>query len=128
MRRLSPAPTSLPLVLSVLAAISLVKLDAQAGRGATQSPATSQASAATLLPQERRLANLRQLTFGGENAEAYFSFDGQRLSFQSSKDRACDQIFTMRIDGSDVRMVSNGEGRTTCSHYTPDGKSVVYAS
>src|SRR5688572_11329513 len=128
MRRLSLVLTSLVLALGVIAGFFLVRLDAQGGRGATQTPATPPATAATLLPQERRLSNLRQLTFGGENAEAYFSFDGQRLSFQSSKDRACDQIFTMRIDGSDVRMVSNGEGRTTCSHYTPDGKSVVYAS
>ena len=82
-----------------------------------------------LLPQEQRhLSNLQQLTFGGENAEAYFSFDGQHLSFQSSKDRPCDQIHTMRIDGSEVRMVSTGEGRTTCAHYMPDGQSIVYAS
>lgn len=128
MRRLSLVLTPLVLALGVIAGLFLVRLDAQGGQGATQTPATAPATAATLLPQERRLSNLRQLTFGGENAEAYFSFDGQRLSFQSSKDRACDQIFTMRIDGSDVRMVSNGEGRTTCSHYTPDGKSIVYAS
>ena len=49
-------------------------------------------------------ANIKQLTFGGENAEAYFSFDGKRLSFQSTKRRtACDQIYTMNIDGSDVQ-------------------------
>jgi Tol biopolymer transport system component len=80
------------------------------------------------LKGETRLSNVRQLTFGGENAEAYFSFDGARLSFQASKGQGtCDQIYTMNIDGSDVRKISDG-GRTTCSHYTPDGKSVVYAS
>ena len=85
--------------------------------------------ASLLLPEEQRhLSNLRQLTFGGENAEAYFSFDGQHLSFQSSKDRPCDQIYTMRIDGSEQRMISSGEGRTTCAHYMPDGQSIVYAS
>jgi Tol biopolymer transport system component len=93
-----------------------------------QAPAAATAGVATLLPAERRLSNLKQLTFGGENAEAYFSFDGQRLSFQSSKDRSCDQIFSMRIDGTDMRMVSSGEGRTTCAHYMPDGQSIVYAS
>ena len=80
------------------------------------------------LKGETRLSNVRQLTFGGENAEAYFSFDGSRLAFQSSKGPgSCDQIHTMKIDGSDVRSISDG-GRTTCSYYTPDGKSVVYAS
>ena len=87
------------------------------------------AKALAPLEGEWRFRNLRQLTFGGENAEAYFSFDGQRLAFQSTRDALeCDQIFTMRIDGTDVRPVSSGEGRTTCSYYTPDGKSIVYAS
>lgn len=52
--------------------------------------------------------------FGGENAEAYFSSDGKQLIFQSKREPyKCDQIFTMNIDGSNVRRVSNGEGRTT---------------
>src|SRR3979411_960057 len=72
---------------------------------------------------ERHLKNIKQLTFGGENAEAYFSFDGKQLIFQSKRDgRACDQIYSMNIDGSNVRMVSNGEGRTTCSYFFKDGK------
>ena len=80
-------------------------------------------------PGERHLTNIRQLTNGGENAEAYFSFDGTRLIFQSKRDgRACDQIYTMKIDGSDVRMISNGEGRTTCSYYFKNGKKVLYGS
>ena len=78
--------------------------------------------------EERHLANVRQLTNGGENAEAYFSFDGQMLSFQSNRAHACDQIYTMKVDGSDARMISSGLGRTTCAHFTPDGKSIVYAS
>jgi TolB protein len=80
------------------------------------------------VPGERHLRNVRQLTFGAENAEAYFSFDGKRLSFQSTKDRGCDQIYSMSIDGSDVKLVSTGRGRTTCAHYTPDNKAIVYAS
>ncbi len=95
---------------------------------AAQQPAPS----ATVVPPvagETHLANIRQLTFGGENAEAYFSFDGKRLAFQSMRDgSACDQIYTMNIDGSDVRRISNGEGRTTCSFYEPDGRHLVYAS
>src|SRR5678815_3211901 len=54
-----------------------------------------------LLPQETRLSNIRQLTNGGENAEAYFSFDGGRLTFQHTGEYKCDQIFTMKIDGTE---------------------------
>ncbi|HWP99942.1 MAG TPA: hypothetical protein VNK92_05690 [Vicinamibacterales bacterium] len=81
------------------------------------------------LPQETRFSNLRQLTFGGENAEAYFSFDGTRLIFQSTRPPyACDQIFTMNLDGGEPRRVSTGTGRTTCGYFYPDGKSLLYAS
>jgi Tol biopolymer transport system component len=86
-------------------------------------------SATLAVAGEKHLANIRQLTFGGENAEAYFSFDGKKLIFQSKRDNhPCDQIYTMNIDGSDVRMVSSGEGRTTCSYFFKGGKRVLYAS
>jgi Tol biopolymer transport system component len=79
--------------------------------------------------KEVHLSNVKQLTFGGENAEAYFSFDGKELIFQSMRDGAeCDQIYAMRVDGTGLRRISSGEGRTTCSYFTPDGKHVVYAS
>ena len=58
------------------------------------------------LPQEKHLRNIKQLTFGGENAEAYFSFDGKRLTFQSTQGHECDQIYTMNIDGTD-RKIAN---------------------
>ena len=92
--------------------------------------ARRRAAAAPLVAAGRRSTcrNVKQLTFGAENAEAYFSFDGKRLTFQSTKDKGCDQIYSMNIDGTDVRCVSSGDGRTTCSFYTPDGKSIVYAS
>lgn len=81
------------------------------------------------LPQEVHLKNIKQLTFGGENAEAYFSFDGTRLSFQSTgRDGECDQIYTMNIDGSNKQMVSTGHGKTTCAYYMPNGKDVIFAS
>jgi TolB protein len=80
-------------------------------------------------PAERHLRNIRQLTFGGENAEAYFSPDGTRLIFQSTREGTpCDQIFTMKVDGTDLRRVSTGKGRTTCGYYAPTGKEIVYAS
>jgi Tol biopolymer transport system component len=79
--------------------------------------------------RERRLANLHQLTFGGQNAEAYFDRTGTRLVFQSTRPPfGCDQIFTMRADGSDMRLVSTGKGRTTCAFFFPDGRRFVYAS
>ena len=78
---------------------------------------------------EPRLRNLRQLTFGGENAEAYFSFDGKRLIFQATRDGGqCDQIFVMGTDGSGITRVSTGKGRTTCAYFLKDGQQFVYAS
>jgi TolB protein len=93
-------------------------------------------AAASIAPQgpaavtaERHLRNIRQLTFGGENAEAYFSPDGARVIFQSTRDGyPCDQIYTMTIDGNDVRRVSTGKGRTTCGYFYPDGKEILFAS
>jgi TolB protein len=80
-------------------------------------------------PEEKHLRNVRQLTFGGQNAEAYFSADGTKLIFQSTRDDLkCDQIFTMNVDGSDVHMISTGKGRTTCSYFYPDGKKILYSS
>jgi len=92
------------------------------------SPATTQDNQ-LVLPNEKHLANLKQLTFGGENAEAYFSADGKQLIFQSTRDgRGCDQIYTMNIDGSNVKLISNGDGRTTCSYFFPNGKRILYSS
>lgn len=78
---------------------------------------------------ENHLKNIKQLTFGGENAECYFSFDGTKFSFQSTReDLKCDQIYTMTIDGENQKLVSTGTGRTTCSYYYPDNKTILFAS
>ena len=86
---------------------------------------------------EHHLRNIRQLTFGGNNAEAYFSFDNSQLIFQSDWDainpRSCDQQFVMNADGSlresgeRYERVSPGTGRTTCGYFLPDGR-IVYSS
>lgn len=87
------------------------------------------ATNATIFEGEKHFANLKQLSFGGQNAEAYFSADGSKISFQSTRNALeCDAIFTMNSDGSVVTMVSSGKGTTTCSFLSPDGKSIIYAS
>ncbi|MDH3427166.1 MAG: hypothetical protein OEM23_01920 [Gemmatimonadota bacterium] len=79
--------------------------------------------------REVHLTNLRQLTFGGQNAEAYFSPDDEWLIFQATpRDGGCDQQFTMRTDGSQLRLVSTGSGRTTCGYFIPGTDRLLYSS
>jgi Tol biopolymer transport system component len=78
---------------------------------------------------ETRLANIRQLTFGGQNAEAYFSSDGTRLIYQATTDGLrCDQQFVMSTDGSSRRMVSTGRGKTTCGYFYDRDRRILYSS
>lgn len=85
-----------------------------------------------VLPEERRfLSNLRQLTFGGENAEGYFSFDERRFVYQRTHPEdgeKCDQIYTYDLASGYQRRVSTGLGRTTCAYYLPGDSLVLYAS
>ncbi len=98
-------------------------LTAMLGPGAQAPPAPASKGV------ERHLTNIRQLTHGGENAEAYFSLDGSRLIFQATGDGyPCDRIFSMKTDGSDRRLVSTGTGRTTCGYAYPGGRQILYAS
>jgi Tol biopolymer transport system component len=81
------------------------------------------------LPGESHLSNLRQLTNTGTQAEAYFSRDGQWITFQSSRDgRPCDQQYVMKTDGTGLKRVSNGKGKTTCGWFLPDGKTLFFGS
>lgn len=87
---------------------------------------------------ENHLRNIKQLTFGGNNAEAYWSFDNKKLVFQSDWEeinpQGCDQIFVMNADGSELsngnkyNLVSTGKGRTTCAYFLKGDKKIVYAS
>lgn len=91
--------------------------------------AHSEEPAAIRDPREVHLANVKQLTFGGENAEAYFSDDGTKLIFQSTRPPyQCDQIFIMNVDGGAVKLLSTGKGATTCAFFFPGGKRFLYAS
>lgn len=119
--------------------------DSRAGEGADVGPdAPSVADSLALFaepdpslrhPEERHLRNVRQLTFGGENAEAYFSFDGTRLIYQSTSrdemsppDQGCDQIYTLDLETGHTRLVSTGDGRTTCAYFYPSGERILYSS
>jgi TolB protein len=79
--------------------------------------------------ESRHLSNVRKLTNGGENAEAYFSADGSRLIFQSTRDgRTCDQQYTMKVDGTDLKRVSNGQGKTTCGYFMDGDRRILFGS
>jgi TolB protein len=93
---------------------------------------------------ERHLKNIRQLTVGRQNAEAYFSFSGNKLIFQSTnnwmKDTfaatltpadaglGCYQMYVMDLDSDTVRLVSTGTGATTCGYFFPGDRRVLYSS
>jgi Tol biopolymer transport system component len=103
----------------------------------TKLSGSSAAVADTLkYPEESHFRNIRQLTFGGDNAEAYWSYDGKWLVFQRTQPKEginCDQIFVGKVptkpgEAFNYKMVSTGKGRTTCPFFTKDGKHVIYAS
>lgn len=130
-------------LLVVVAAAAAIAI----GRGHASSPRiANQNQSALALPTEKHLRNVRQLTFGGQNAEAYFSADDRMLIFQHQgqfydpQTRApvgenvpCDQIYVLTIDSPDGRApvpkrVSNGKGRTTCGYFFPSGQRILYSS
>jgi len=96
----------------------------------------SQLTDTLLYPDEKHFRNIQQLTFGGDNAEAYWSFDSKYIVFQRTDKKEglmCDQIFMGRVpqkpgDKFEYKMVSTGKGRCTCSFFTKDGKHIIYAS
>jgi dipeptidyl aminopeptidase/acylaminoacyl peptidase len=107
-----------------LALLAAAALAAPAARGESPVPPPSLRDS-----REVRLAGVRQLTFSGENAEAYFSFAGDRLIFQARELReGCDQIYTMDLRGEGRRLVSTGEGRCTCAYFLKGDGRVVFSS
>jgi Tol biopolymer transport system component len=81
-------------------------------------------------PREKHLKNIQQLTESGQNAEAYWSFDGKKISFQSYgvDGVKADQIYVMNADGSGKKLVSTGTGRCTCAYFLPGGKELIFSS
>jgi Tol biopolymer transport system component len=79
--------------------------------------------------QEKHMKNLEQLTFEGDNGEAYFSWDSSKLIFQSNRNNySCDKIWVMNIDGSNKKMVSPDRGAHTCSFFLPGDKMIIFSS
>ena len=109
-------------------------------RGATPPPEGAHGSAAAAINAgkpyekvsegEKHFKNIRQLTFGGENAEAYFSPDGKKLIFQATTEPgSCDQEYILDLTTGESKRVSSGKGRTTCGYFTyPKGDKIIYAS
>ncbi|TDQ16992.1 WD40 repeat protein [Algoriphagus boseongensis] len=104
---------------------------------AVEPEAHSASDSLLLHPEEMKyLKNIKQLTFGGNNAEAYWSFDDSMLVFQSDFSgwgNECDQIFYTNWQTDDLKnnapkKISTGLGRTTCSYFLPGDKTFVYAS
>jgi Tol biopolymer transport system component len=112
-----------------VAALACDRSDRTASDTTVASEPSSPARTVAADSGESRFGQVRQLTFGGENAEAYFSADGSRLIFQSTRDgRGCDQQFIMDVDGGNVHMVSTGKGRTTCGYFYAGDDRILYSS
>lgn len=127
--RAAAATRPLAMADAVSAAGAGATVPAPRGASAPESQALRAQSGSLRDPREVRLRNVRQLTFDGENAEAYFSFDGKRLIFQRTpRGGGCDQIYTLDLATGEVRQVSTGGGRATCAYYYPSGEKILYSS
>lgn len=124
-------------ILLVVTVSATVKINQQISRPAKFEQAVQSRQKDTIqFPGETHFANIRQLTFGGDNAEAYFSFDDKYLIFQKTNPKegiACDQIWMGKLpvapgEKFEPKLVSTGTGRTTCAYFYPDGKHILYAS
>ena len=129
----SPPPPGVPPSAADTTRFEMAQADEDEDDGEPEDEGTEETAEAGTFhepgAQEEHLGRLHQLTFGGENAEAYLSFDETRLVFQSTRDGAqCDQIFTMGLDGSGQTRVSTGKGRTTCAYFLPGDAKILYAS
>lgn len=116
--------------LVVTTMVLLVLTGCSERSGGAEASASASDTTGLVMPGERHLANVRQLTFGGNNAEAYFSSDGTRLIFQRQEDTesGCDQQYIINVDGSNMHRVSNGQGRTTCGYFYDNDQRILYSS
>jgi Tol biopolymer transport system component len=114
--------------LSITACVAIATACAQTGP-MPEAPASAVSKTVAPVQGETHFKTLKQITFGGENAEAYFSHDGKWLTLQSTRDGSkCDQQYVMRIDGSGLRRISDGRGKTTCGWFFPGDERLFFAS
>lgn len=126
----------IPFVLSLLFVITSCKTEPKPAVDTPKEATSLMAGSDTLIyPEEKYFKSIRQITFGGDNAEAYWSWDDKQMIFQSNnKDwgMECDQMFLMNIEenfkDNKPPVVSTGMGRTTCAYFLPDNKHYVYGS
>jgi TolB protein len=114
---------------------STVSITDESDRSRTQLSSIEETNDSLIFPEEKHFKSMRQVTFGGDNAEAYWSFDDKQLLFQSNFkdwDLGCDQIFLMNasqtFEDSKATMISTGKGRTTCAYFLPDNQRFLYGS
>ncbi len=102
----------------------------QEATGGQEPAGAQQAEGADLvMPGEVHLTNIRQLTFGGDDGEAYWAFDGSKLIYQHrSTTEECDQIYVLDPQTAERTLVSTGDGKTTCSYFYPSGDEIIYSS
>ena len=115
--------------------VALVVVSCKNGKSDAKSGATKKWVNTLIYPEETHFKSMQQITFGGDNAEAYWSFDDKQIIFQSNNKNwgvECDQMFLMNVGetfkDSIPPMISTGLGRTTCAYFLPDNKSYVYGS
>ena len=127
----------LMILSSFLSFTLLISCDQTAKNGHAHNDASAQQADTTIhYPQEKHLANIKQLTNGGDNAEAYFSFNDEMIVFQAKNpewNAPCDQIYTFSFSEGHMfdkvpQLISEGLGRTTCSFFMPGDTTVLYAS
>ncbi len=123
-------------VLGLICLIASCKTDTKNTQNTSEETTSLMAGTDTLIyPEEKYFKSIRQITFGGDNAEAYWSWDDKQMIFQSNNESwglNCDQMFLMNIEenfkDTIPPMVSTGYGRTTCAYFLPDNKHFVYGS
>ena len=123
------------LFIAIIAALFFSCKNEKESLPATVQKVDKTASDSLIYPEEKHFKSLKQITFGGDNAEAYWSFDDKQLVFQSNNPKwnvKCDQIFLMNANDTFKDkippMISTGKGRTTCAYFLPDNKHFIYAS
>ena len=124
------------LVLLGLTLIFSCKSEPKSAEKESKPEVSLMAGSDTLIyPEEKHFKSIKQITFGGNNAEAYWSFDDSMMVFQSDYQKwgvECDQMFLMQVgetfQDTIPPMISTGMGRTTCSYFLPDNKHILYGS